>query len=75
ELSLSYGVYPRLTEPGSSKSDIMHKTVAKLKKKGILDDNDLVAYLGGSFGIGGGTTYLEIITVDGLINKIDRYVD
>ena len=53
----------------------MHKTVAKLKKKGILDDNDLVAYLGGSFGIGGGTTYLEIITVDGLINKIDRYVD
>jgi pyruvate kinase len=75
ELALSYGVFPRLTEPGSSKSEIMHKTVSKLKKKEVLGDDDLVAYLGGSFGIGGGTTYLEIITVDGLLDKIDRYVD
>lgn len=75
ELALSYGVFPRLTEPGSSKSEIMHKTVTKLKKKDVLGDDDLVAYLGGSFGIGGGTTYLEIITVDGLLDKIDRYVD
>ncbi|MDI9539220.1 MAG: pyruvate kinase [Bacteroidota bacterium] len=73
ELALSYGVFPRLTEPGSSKGEIMRKTVDKLKKKEILDDNDLVTYLGGSFGIGGGTTYLEIITVKGLVNKIDRY--
>jgi pyruvate kinase len=75
ELALSYGVFPRLTEAGSSKSEIMHKTVTKLKKKEVLGDEDLVAYLGGSFGIGGGTTYLEIITVDGLLDKIDRYVD
>ena len=75
ELALSYGVISRLTEPGSSKSEIMHKTVTKLKKKEVLGDDDLVAYLGGSFGIGGGTTYLEIITVDGLLDKIDRYVD
>lgn len=75
ELSLSYGVFPRLTEPGSSKSEIMLKTVQKLKKKSILADEDLVTYLGGSFGIGGGTTYMEIITVEGLLNKIDRYLD
>ena len=75
ELALSYGVFPRLTEPGSSKSEIMHNTLIKLKKKNVLEDDDLVAYLGGSFGIGGGTTYLEIITVSGLLNKIDRYVD
>lgn len=75
ELALSYGVFPRLTEPGSSKSEIMHKTIKKLKKKSVLADDDLVTYLGGSFGIGGGTTYMEIITVEGLLNKIDRYQD
>lgn len=75
ELALSYGVFPRLTEPGSSKSEIIQKTVRKLQKKEVLSNEDLVAYLGGSFGIGGGTTYLEITTVEGLLNKVDRYVD
>ncbi|MDG5800127.1 pyruvate kinase [Marinilabiliaceae bacterium ANBcel2] len=75
ELALSYGVFPRLTEAGSSKKEIMHNTLVKLQKKRNLADEDLVAYLGGSFGIGGGTTYLEIITVTGLLNKVDRYVD
>ncbi len=75
ELALSYGVFPHLTEAGSSKSEIIHNSLMKLKEREVLGDDDLVAYLGGSFGIGGGTTYLEIITVEGLLNKIDRYVD
>jgi|SRR5690554_3024841 len=75
ELALSYGVFPHLTESGSSKSEIIHNSLMKLKEREVLGDDDLVAYLGGSFGIGGGTTYLEIITVEGLLNKIDRYVD
>ncbi|MDR2926954.1 MAG: pyruvate kinase [Cytophagaceae bacterium] len=75
ELALSYGVFPRFTEAGGSKSEIMHKTIEKLKKKGILKDSNLIAYLGGSFGIGAGTTYLEIITVEDFLNKIDRYND
>ena len=75
ELALSYGVFPRLAETGGSKSKIMHKTIEKLKKKGVLKDNNLIAYLGGSFGIGGGTTYLEIITVEAFLSKIDRYND
>lgn len=75
ELALSYGVFPHQTETGSSKREIMHNTIMKLKEKEVLGDDDLVAYLGGSFGIGGGTTYLEIITVEGLLNKIERYVD
>ena len=75
ELALSYGVFPHLTEAGSSKSEIMHNSLMKLKEKGVLSNEDMIAYLGGSFGIGGGTTYLEIITMEGLLNKIDRYVD
>ncbi len=75
QLALSYGVFPRHTEAGSSKGEIMHKTLIKLQDMKVLKNDDLVAYLGGSYGIGGGTTYLEIITVEGLIKKIDRYTD
>lgn len=75
ELALSYGVHPRLTEPGSSKSEIIRKTLLKMKKKEIINNDDLVAYMGGSYGIGGGTTYLEIITVSGLLSKIERWID
>lgn len=75
ELALSYGVFPELTEPGSSKSEILRKTLMRLKKYHTIQDDDLVAYLGGSFGIGGGTTYLEIMTVDGLLKKHNRITD
>ena len=75
ELALSYGVFPKINEKGSSKSDILKKTLLKLKKKDFLNDGDLVVYLGGSFGIGGGTTFLEIISVEGLLKKIETYKD
>ncbi len=69
ELALSYGVFPYLAENGSSKGEIIHNSLMMLKEKGILVDTDQIAYLGGSFGIGGGTTFLEIITVEELLNK------
>ncbi len=72
QLALSYGVFPRLMEDGSSKKEILRKTLKKLLKKDILVEDDLVAYLGGSFGIGGGTTYLEVITVKALLKKVDK---
>ncbi len=72
QLALSYGVVPRLMEDGSSKKEILKKTLKKLLKKEVLVEKDLVAYLGGSFGIGGGTTYLEIITVKALLKKIEK---
>ena len=74
ELSLTYGVLPELTEPGSSKSEILQNTLTRLKKFHKIENDDLVAYLGGSFGIGGGTTYLEIITVEALMKKTARYI-
>lgn len=75
ELALSYGVFPRLMEEGGTKKEILQKTLKKLQKKDVLGENDLVAYLGGSFGIGGGTTYLEIITVGALLKKIKKESD
>ncbi len=75
ELALSYGVIPTIMEYGSSKREIMRKTLIRLKEINQLGNDDLVAYLGGSFGIGGGTTYLEIITVDELLRKAGGYSD
>lgn len=75
ELALTYGVFPELTEPGSSKSEILQNTLTRLKKFHKIENDDLVAYLGGSFGIGGGTTYLEIITVEALMKKTARYIE
>jgi len=74
ELSLSYGVSPRIMEQGGSKEEILTKTLEKLKRKNILEDTDQVAYLGSTFGIGGGTTFLEIITVSDLLKKTNAAI-
>ncbi|MGQ1891525.1 pyruvate kinase [Thermophagus sp. OGC60D27] len=73
QLALSYGVFPELTEPGRSKSEILSNTLQRLKKFHTIKNDELVAYLGGSFGIGGGTTYLEIMTVGGLLKKHNHF--
>lgn len=75
ELNLSYGVFPRLTEEGVCKADRLKKTVEKLMKKEVLHNDDMVVYIGGSFGIGGGTTFMEIISVGDLQKKIESYRD
>lgn len=75
ELALSYGVFPELTEAGSSKSEILKNTLSRLQAVKVINDEDLIAYLGGSFGIGGGTTYLEIVTVEALLKKTNRFAD
>ncbi len=71
ELNLSYGVSPKIMVEGGSKEEILIKTIEKLKKKDIISDKDQVAYLGSSFGIGEGTTFLEFITVEDLLKKTD----
>lgn len=75
QLALSYGVFPTMMEDGKDKKDILKKTLTKLQSENVLSENDLVAYLGGSFGIGGGTTFLEVITVGALLKKIENASD
>ncbi len=75
ELALSYGVFPKMMEEGKSKSEIIKKTIEKIMKKGDVEGSDLIAYIGGSFGIGGGTSFLEIVTIDNLLKKIDSYIN
>jgi len=72
ELALSYGVFTMTMEEGKDKREILEKSISKLKNKNIIGNDDQIIYLGGSFGIGEGTTYLEITTVNNLLKKIKR---
>ena len=71
ELALSYGVFPEIVEEGKSKGETLRRTLDKILAEGELEQNDLVAYIGGSFG--SGTSFLEIVTVENLLKKIELY--
>lgn len=73
ELALSYGVFAEIL--GESKSATIRSKVESLINDGDLVPTDLIAYIGGSFGIGSGTTSLEIITVENFLKKIDKIGD
>ncbi|MGI6073342.1 MAG: pyruvate kinase [Fermentimonas sp.] len=66
-LSLSYGItagYQQgagINNTKESRRDYFIQAIKTLVEKKMIEPNDRVAYLGGSFGESGGTTYLEII--------------
>jgi len=45
-----------------------------LLRKGLLKREDLVTYLSGSFGLGGGTTFLEINHVGTILDHDGSYL-
>lgn len=68
-LALSYGVRAILIEPKKNKFKLVRSSLKKLENAGKLKKEDMVVYVGGSFGIGGGSTFMEISTVDRLTYK------
>ena len=79
ELALSYGV---IAEHQHGKGDGNTKesrrayfveAIKKLLERGLIERKDRVAYLGGSFGEVGGTTYLEISEVWRILEAMDKY--
>ncbi|MDR1699323.1 MAG: pyruvate kinase [Prevotellaceae bacterium] len=62
ELALSYGVFPhfRQAEDGESTRHYFLSALQELRESGIVKDEDYIAYLGGTHGVGGGTNFLEI---------------
>jgi len=73
ELSLSYGVFTEIL--GESKSKTIRTKIESLIAEGELKNSDVIAYIGGSFGAGSGTTSLEIVTVDNFLKKVDKLND
>ncbi len=71
-LNLSYGVTPVYQKEQISQPDLFKAAVRMLRQKGYITDTDKVAYLSGSLGEGGGTTFLEINTVSDVFSKYER---
>lgn len=59
-LNLSYGVTPIYQREHTSPEHTFIAALRMLRQKGYIDLDDKIAYLGGSLGDNGGTSYLEI---------------
>ena len=79
ELSLSYGVWAEY-QPGEgientkeSRRAYYEDAIKKLVKYNMINTEDRVAYIGGSFGETGGTTYLDINEASKVLEAKDKY--
>jgi pyruvate kinase len=68
ELSLSYGVWAEYQAENNDSKQYFLDALNKLLQKQMISRDDMVAYLSGSFGEGGGTSFLEL-------NKVSRILD
>ncbi|WP_321334307.1 pyruvate kinase [uncultured Bacteroides sp.] len=73
-LALSYGVLPIYLEEKINAQAYFFSALELLLKEGRIVESDMVAYLSGSFGEGGGTSFLEINKVQTVISKAKNYL-
>ena len=72
-LSLSYGVWAVHQPWNDSRRKYFYEALNQLIKSGRITRNDMVAYLSGSYGEGGGTTFLEINNVGKVLDAGMNY--
>ena len=68
QLALSYGITPIYQHDKMNLRKQYIQSLQMLLQKGFITTEDKIAYLGGSFGEKGGSTFLEINNVKDLIN-------
>lgn len=73
-LALSYGVIPIYQEEKSNARAYFFSALYKLLNEHLITEEDRVAYLSGSFGEGGGTTFLELNKVSDILNSAKDYL-
>jgi len=80
ELSLSYGIWAEYQQgkgDGNTKESrraYFIEAIRRLIDRQLIEPKDRVAYLGGSFGEVGGTTYLEISEVWRILEAKEKYI-
>jgi len=74
QLALSYGVFPIFQEIRKSTRIYLVSALRMLKQRNWLESEDMIIYLSSSFGVAGGTTFLEINHVDTIINNADHFL-
>lgn len=68
-LNLSYGVIPIYQKEHVPAQYMFFAALRMLRQKGYISLDDKIAYLSGSFGEGGGTTFVEINKVEKALNS------
>ncbi len=74
-LSLSYGVQARYMEPGEVTHEFVGNALKELRKRTLLQNEDMVVVVAGNFGRSKGVSFVEIGSVESLIEaslKTDR---
>ena len=72
-LSLSYGVWAVYQPFKDSRRGYFYAALNELINNGRITRDDMVAYLSGSYGEGGGTSFLEINNVGKVLDAGDNY--
>lgn len=69
ELSLSYGVFPRYFNREDNEKGNISNAIERLIKKGAFEEDDIVAFVGGTFGEDLSSTILELTQAKRLAAK------
>jgi len=64
ELALSYGVDASQIVSKKNKHKLVESSLLDLEARGKITEKDTVVYVGGNFGVGGGTSFIEIASVE-----------
>lgn len=64
ELALSYGVFPSQIQSKKNKHKLIETSLLDLVERNLITEKDTVVYVGGNFGVGGGTSFIEIASVE-----------
>ncbi len=69
QLALSYGVFATEIVVKKNKYKLVESSLLDLVDRGFINENDTVVYVGGNFGVGGGTSFIEIASVSQLLHQ------
>ncbi len=69
ELALSYGVIASEIVVKKNKHKLVETSLLDLVDRGFITETDTVVYVGGNFGVGGGTSFIEIASVEQMMNQ------
>lgn len=73
ELALSYGVFASEIKSKKNKHKLIETALLDLVDKKMITETDNVIYVGGNFGVGGGTSFIEIASVERMAHaKMDK---
>ena len=74
QLALSYGVFPIYKADNGNTQKYFIEGLQEFIKRGILQPEDYVSYMSGSFGSGFGTSFLEVNQVSKILESRGKYL-